>query len=260
MSQDIEKIIREINWDSKPINLYLPIAYTMESGGKRLRPMLADIAFEMFSGSGDTIKDAARAIEVFHNFTLLHDDLMDNSPTRRNRPTVHTRWNANTAILSGDAMLIKAYEFLGKTPARYWEKLLPLFTKTALEVCEGQQFDMDFETIDDICIEDYFEMIRLKTAVLLACALKMGAILADASDDDQQTIYSLGIALGMAFQLKDDYLDTYGTTETLGKRVGDDILSYRHYRRTSRKLCLQASDAVSCRHSPWCRLLANRGL
>ena len=227
MSQDIEKIIREINWDSKPINLYSPIAYTMESGGKRLRPMLADIAFEMFSGSGDTIKDAARAIEVFHNFTLLHDDLMDNSPTRRNRPTVHTRWNANTAILSGDAMLIKAYEFLGKTPARYWEKLLPLFTKTALEVCEGQQFDMDFETIDDICIEDYFEMIRLKTAVLLACALKMGAILADASDDDQQTIYSLGIALGMAFQLKDDYLDTYGTTETLGKRVGDDILSYK---------------------------------
>ena len=227
MSQDIEKIIREINWDSKPINLYSPIAYTMESGGKRLRPMLADISFEMFSGSGDTIKDAARAIEVFHNFTLLHDDLMDNSPTRRNRPTVHTRWNANTAILSGDAMLIKAYEFLGKTPAQYWEKLLPLFTKTALEVCEGQQFDMDFETIDDICIEDYFEMIRLKTAVLLACALKMGAILADASDDDQQTIYSLGIALGMAFQLKDDYLDTYGTTETLGKRVGDDILSYK---------------------------------
>lgn len=227
MSQDIEKIIREINWESKPINLYSPIAYTMESGGKRLRPMLAYIAFEMFSGSGDTIKDAARAIEVFHNFTLLHDDLMDNSPTRRNRPTVHTRWNANTAILSGDAMLIKAYEFLGKTPAQYWEKLLPLFTKTALEVCEGQQFDMDFETIDDICIEDYFEMIRLKTAVLLACALKMGAILADASDDDQQTIYSLGIALGMAFQLKDDYLDTYGTTETLGKRVGDDILSYK---------------------------------
>ena len=133
MSQDIEKIIREINWDSKPINLYLPIAYTMESGGKRLRPMLADIAFEMFSGSGDTIKDAARAIEVFHNFTLLHDDLMDNSPTRRNRPTVHTRWNANTAILSGDAMLIKAYEFLGKTPSQYWEKLLPLFTKTALD-------------------------------------------------------------------------------------------------------------------------------
>ena len=227
MSQDIEKIIREINWDSKPINLYSPIAYTMESGGKRLRPMLVDIAFEMFSGSGDTIKDAARAIEVFHNFTLLHDDLMDNSPTRRNRPTVHTRWNANTAILSGDAMLIKAYEFLGKTPAQYWEKLLPLFTKTALEVCEGQQFDMDFETIDDICIEDYFEMIRLKTAVLLACALKMGAILADAPDDDQQTIYALGIALGMAFQLKDDYLDTYGTTETLGKRVGDDILSYK---------------------------------
>jgi polyprenyl synthetase len=124
-------------------------------------------------------------------------------------------------------MLIKAYEFLGKTPSQYWEKLLPLFTKTALEVCEGQQFDMDFETIDDICIEDYFEMIHLKTAVLLACALKMGAILADAPDDDQQTIYSLGIALGMAFQLKDDYLDTYGTTETLGKRVGDDILSYK---------------------------------
>ena len=135
------------------------------------------------------------------------------------------KWNANTAILSGDAMLIKAYEFLAKIPEKYWAKVLPVFTQTALEVCEGQQFDMDFETKDNVTIDEYFRMIRLKTAVLLACSLKTGAIIADASEQDQRLIYDLGIAIGMAFQLKDDYLDTYGTFETLGKRIGDDILS-----------------------------------
>ena len=149
---------------------------------------------------------------------------MDDSPTRRNKPTVHVKWNANTAILSGDAMLIKAYEFLVKIPEKYWAKVLPVFTQTALEVCEGQQFDMDFETKDNVTIDEYFRMIRLKTAVLLACSLKTGAIIADASERDQRLIYDLGIAIGMVFQLKDDYLDTYGTFETLGKRIGDDIL------------------------------------
>jgi polyprenyl synthetase len=186
--------------------------------------MLVAIACEMFGKSSEAVENAAVAIEIFHNFTLLHDDLMDDSPTRRNKPTVHVKWNANTAILSGDAMLIKAYEFLAKIPEKYWAKVLPVFTQTALEVCEGQQFDMDFETKDNVTIDEYFRMIRLKTAVLLACSLKTGAIIADASERDQRLIYDLGIAIGMAFQLKDDYLDTYGTFETLGKRIGDDIL------------------------------------
>lgn len=225
MSLDIENSIRRIDWHIDPVNLYKPIEYTLDSGGKRLRPMLVAIACEMFGKSSEAVENAAVAIEIFHNFTLLHDDLMDDSPTRRNKPTVHVKWNANTAILSGDAMLIKAYEFLAKIPEKYWAKVLPVFTQTALEVCEGQQFDMDFETKDNVTIDQYFRMIRLKTAVLLACSLKTGAIIADASERDQRLIYDLGIAIGMAFQLKDDYLDTYGTFETLGKRIGDDILS-----------------------------------
>jgi hypothetical protein len=224
MSLDIENSIRRIDWHIDPVNLYKPIEYTLDSGGKRLRPMLVAIACEMFGKSSEAVENAAVAIEIFHNFTLLHDDLMDDSPTRRNKPTVHVKWNANTAILSGDAMLIKAYEFLVKIPEKYWAKVLPVFTQTALEVCEGQQFDMDFETKDNVTIDEYFRMIRLKTAVLLACSLKTGAIIADASERDQRLIYDLGIAIGMAFQLKDDYLDTYGTFETLGKRIGDDIL------------------------------------
>lgn len=224
MSLDIENSIRCIDWHIDPVNLYKPIEYTLDSGGKRLRPMLVAIACEMFGKSSEAVENAAVAIEIFHNFTLLHDDLMDDSPTRRNKPTVHVKWNANTAILSGDAMLIKAYEFLVKIPEKYWAKVLPVFTQTALEVCEGQQFDMDFETKDNVTIDEYFRMIRLKTAVLLACSLKTGAIIADASERDQRLIYDLGIAIGMAFQLKDDYLDTYGTFETLGKRIGDDIL------------------------------------
>lgn len=224
MSLDIENSIRRIDWHIDPVNLYKPIEYTLDSGGKRLRPMLVAIACEMFGKSSEAVENAAVAIEIFHNFTLLHDDLMDDSPTRRNKPTVHVKWNANTAILSGDAMLIKAYEFLAKIPEKYWAKVLPVFTQTALEVCEGQQFDMDFETKDNVTIDEYFRMIRLKTAVLLACSLKTGAIIADASEQDQRLIYDLGIAIGMAFQLKDDYLDAYGTFETLGKRIGDDIL------------------------------------
>lgn len=224
---DIEKIIQNINWTNEPANLYAPIVYTLESGGKRLRPQLVATACQMFGSDPIMTTNAAIAIEVFHNFTLLHDDLMDNSPTRRSRPTVHKRWNANTAILSGDAMLIKAYQFLERIPEKYWAKAFPLFTQTALEVCEGQQFDMDFETRQDVTIDQYFDMIRLKTAVLLACSLKMGAILGGATERDQKLIYDLGIAIGMAFQLKDDYLDTYGTFETLGKRIGDDILCHK---------------------------------
>ncbi|PID94935.1 MAG: isoprenyl synthetase [Bacteroidales bacterium] len=225
---NFEHTIQSLNWNLKPINLYRPIEYTLESGGKRLRPMLVNIASKMFGGyDQETIDKAGLAIEVFHNFTLLHDDLMDNSPSRRNKQTVHIKWNANTAILSGDAMLIKAYEFLQQIPQRYWSNAIPLFTQTAIEVCEGQQYDMDFEKDDNVSIDQYFEMIRLKTAVLLACSLKMGAIVADATVENQKTIYDIGIALGIAFQLKDDYLDTFGSFETLGKRIGDDILCYK---------------------------------
>ena len=211
-------------WEREPINLYKPIHYALQSGGKRMRPMLVELAYKLFRKEEKDVFNAAAAIEIFHNFTLLHDDIMDNSSVRRNRPTVHTKWNANTAILSGDAMMIKSYEFLQKTPEKYWGKIFPLFTKTALQVCEGQQLDMDFETAENVSLKDYFLMIEMKTAVLLACSLKIGAILADAPEKDADLLYNFGIALGIAFQIKDDYLDTFGDFETLGKRIGGDIL------------------------------------
>ncbi|MDR0830134.1 MAG: polyprenyl synthetase family protein [Prevotellaceae bacterium] len=225
MSKNIEEILQSTDWEIEPVNLYKPISYALESGGKRLRPMLMRMACELFEKNGSIVENAAVAVEIFHNFTLLHDDIMDNSPVRRNRPTVHKKWNTNTAILSGDAMMIKSYEFLQKVPQKYWTKIFPLFTQTALQVCEGQQLDMDFETADNISLAQYFEMIRLKTAVLLACSLKIGAILADADDKDADLLYDFGIALGIAFQLKDDYLDTFGDAKTLGKPIGGDILN-----------------------------------
>ncbi|MDR3327926.1 MAG: polyprenyl synthetase family protein [Prevotellaceae bacterium] len=224
MYEKFENVLQSINWQIDPITLYRPIEYALRSGGKRLRPSLVGIACEMFNGDYKNTENAAIAIEIFHNFTLLHDDMMDDSPTRRNMETVHKKWNSNTAILSGDAMLIKSYEFLSKIPQKYWTDVFPLFTKTALQVCEGQRFDMDFETMDDVTIEQYFEMIRLKTAVLLACSLKIGAILADAPQKECDLLYDFGIALGIAFQLKDDYLDTFGDSDMLGKRIGGDIL------------------------------------
>ena len=182
------------------------------------------MACDLFGGAKDDAMGAALAIEVFHNFTLLHDDIMDNAETRRNRLTVHKKWNANTAILSGDAMMIKSYEFLENTPAHLWTKLFPIFTRTALEVCEGQQYDMNFETCEEVALDEYFNMIRLKTAVLLGAALQLGAIIGGASDDDAQHLYDFGIAIGIAFQLKDDYLDTFGDEKSFGKRIGGDIV------------------------------------
>jgi len=218
-----EKILLS-GWEIEPLNLYQPISYALQSGGKRMRPMLVELGYKLFQKDEKNIFNAAAAIEIFHNFTLLHDDIMDNSLVRRNRPTVHAKWNTNTAILSGDAMMIKSYEFLQKIPEKYWGKIFPLFTQTALQVCEGQQLDMDFETKENVSLDDYFLMIKLKTAVLLACSLKIGAILADAPEKDADLLYDFGIALGIAFQIKDDYLDTFGDFETLGKRIGGDIL------------------------------------
>lgn len=220
----INKQLETLNWNRAPRELYLPIGYALESGGKRIRPALVLMACDLFGGTKDDAMGAALAVEVFHNFTLLHDDIMDNAETRRNRLTVHKKWNANTAILSGDAMMIKSYEFLENTPAHLWTKLFPIFTRTALEVCEGQQYDMNFETCEEVTLDEYFNMIRLKTAVLLGAALQLGAIIGGASDDDAQHLYDFGIAIGIAFQLKDDYLDTFGDEKSFGKRIGGDIV------------------------------------
>ncbi len=220
----INRHFESIGWDIEPHNLYDPIAYTLEAGGKRIRPTLVLMACRLFGGDVEKALMPATAIEVFHNFTLLHDDVMDNADTRRKRMTVHKKWDVNTAILSGDAMMIKAYQFLENVPADKLPAALSLFSRTAIEVCEGQQYDVDFERRDDVTIEEYYRMIRLKTAVLLAGSLKLGAILADAPADDADALYDFGIAIGIAFQLRDDYLDVYGDERTFGKKIGGDIL------------------------------------
>lgn len=220
----IQNHFASLNWDIEPISLYEPIGYTLSAGGKRIRPQLVLMGAELFGGDIKAALPLATAIEVFHNFTLLHDDIMDNADTRRGRATVHKKWNANTAILSGDAMLIKAYQQLEQVQANKLPELLKLFSQTALEVCEGQQYDMNFEESDVVSLDEYFTMIRLKTAVLLATALKMGAISADANPIDAEHLYQFGINIGIAFQLRDDYLDVYGNEATFGKKIGGDIM------------------------------------
>jgi geranylgeranyl diphosphate synthase type II len=203
--------------------LYEPIEYTLAAGGKRVRPQLAMIACELFGGKAEEIAPAAMALEVFHNFTLLHDDVMDHAEVRRGRPTVHIKWNENTAILSGDQMLIEAYKLLSGVPADKLPTILQLFNKMATEICEGQQYDVDFESQEHVAIEEYLKMIRLKTAVLLATALKMGSYIAGASTEQQDMLYEFGIHIGLAFQIQDDILDVWGNPETFGKAVGGDI-------------------------------------
>jgi geranylgeranyl diphosphate synthase type II len=208
-----------------PANLYLPVVYSLGMGGKRLRPVLLLLSYNLYRDDVKTAIPAALAIEVFHNFTLLHDDIMDKAEVRRNQLTVHKKFNENGAILSGDAMAFLAYQFLLECKSEKLPETIKLFTDTAIEVCEGQQFDMDFENRTDVSESDYMEMIRLKTAVLLACSLKAGALLANASDEAADQLYHFGINLGLAFQLQDDFLDTFGSQETFGKRIGGDILS-----------------------------------
>lgn len=209
----------------KPEGLYQPIAYTLEQGGKRLRPMLALMSAQTFGGDPDKALPAAIAIEIFHNFTLLHDDIIDEAPLRRGRETVYKKWNINTAILSGDTMFAIAYGQLCSSETVMLPALMKVFTKTAIEVCEGQQYDIDFETSGDVSIDAYLNMIRLKTAVLLAASLKIGAITANASEADADRIYSFGENLGIAFQLQDDLLDAFGNEEVFGKKTGGDILT-----------------------------------
>tara|TARA_B100001057_G_scaffold376879_1_gene382087 strand:+ start:1405 stop:2379 length:975 start_codon:yes stop_codon:yes gene_type:complete len=222
--QEFQSALKSFNQDKSPQNLYRPIKYLLELGGKRIRPFLTLMAGEAFGVRIKGAMDAAIAVEVFHNFTLMHDDIMDSASMRRGKITVHKKWDVNTAILSGDAMLIKAYQSLENYPIDVFQKLTCLLSKTAKEVCEGQQYDIDFETRLGVSQDEYLEMIRLKTAVLVGCALKMGAIVAKASDEDQQLIYDFGIQLGLAFQLQDDYLDTFGDQATFGKKIGGDIL------------------------------------
>ena len=220
---DINKEILNLDWKREPYGLYEPIEYTLAAGGKRVRPQLAMIASQLFGGKDEEVLPAALALEVFHNFTLLHDDVMDKADVRRGRPTVHIKWNENTAILSGDQMLIEAYKLLSGVPADKLPTILQLFNKMATEICEGQQYDVDFESQAHVTIEEYLKMIRLKTAVLLATALKMGSYIADASAEQQDMLYEFGIHIGLAFQIQDDILDVWGNPETFGKAVGGDI-------------------------------------
>lgn len=211
--------------NSKVPGLYAPIDYLMQLGGKRIRPAMVLAAAEAFGASQHNAIPAAMAIETFHNFTLMHDDIMDAAPLRRGKPTVHEKWDENSAILSGDAMLVQAYQHLAKCEPSKLPPLMKLFNTTAIEVCEGQQLDMEFENRSDVSVDEYLEMIRLKTSVLLAAALQMGAMIAGANAEDATKIYDYGISVGLAFQLQDDYLDAFGDPEKFGKQVGGDILA-----------------------------------
>jgi geranylgeranyl diphosphate synthase type II len=222
--KDFLEFLASKNWKREPINLYEPVDYILKLGGKRMRPILTLMAADIFSKEYKKAMPAALAVEVFHNFTLVHDDIMDDAPLRRGKETVHEKWDINTGILSGDAMLILAYQFFENYEPTIFQKLAKLFSKTALEVCDGQQLDVDFETRNDVTIPDYINMIRLKTSVLVAAALQMGAIVAETSEENEQLIYDFGLNLGLAFQLQDDYLDTFGDPETFGKQVGGDII------------------------------------
>lgn len=209
---------------SPPAALYQPIYYLLNLGGKRLRPILTLMAADIFGNNHRKAIDAALAVEIFHNFTLMHDDIMDSAPLRRGSATVHNKWNTNTAILSGDAMMILAYQALESYKDPLFRKLNSLFSKTAIEVCKGQQYDLDFETQLEVTQGDYLEMVRLKTAVLIGCSLKMGALIGGANQADSKNLYDFGVLLGIAFQIQDDYLDAYANSESFGKQLSGDII------------------------------------
>ena len=226
-SQLLDKVndyLKNMPYARPPQGLYEPIAYELSLGGKRIRPVLMLMAYNLYQDNVDAILSQAAGLETYHNHTLLHDDVMDKADMRRNKPTVHNVWNENTAILSGDAMLILAYRLMADCPKDKLADVLRVFTETTMEICEGQQWDMEFETRMDVKVEEYIEMIRLKTSVLLAAALKIGAMLGGASDEDAQKLYDFGVKIGLAFQLQDDWLDVYGDPKVFGKNIGGDIL------------------------------------
>lgn len=221
----VNDYLAHLPYDRQPSSLYEPVKYVLSMGGKRIRPTLMLLAYNMFRDDPESILPEACALETYHNYTLLHDDLMDKAPLRRGNKTVHERWNANVAILSGDSMLVLAYSRMLQCPDDKLRDIMELFTETALEIGEGQQYDMEFESRDDVTEDEYIEMIRLKTSVLLACAMKMGAVLAGASAADADNLYKFGEQVGLAFQLQDDYLDVYGDPRVFGKAIGGDIMS-----------------------------------
>ena len=242
----VNQAIAVIPYPDQPRRLYEPIAYHMALGGKRVRPVLTLMACDAMGGDTATAIDAALGIEMFHNFTLLHDDVMDNADVRRGKTTVHRRWNANTAILSGDTMLTLATQFIARTSN---QAVMDLFNKTAIEIYEGQQWDMDFEVRNDVTVEEYINMIRLKTSVLLGCALKTGALVAGAGEKDADTLYEAGVNMGLAFQLRDDVLDVWGDPETFGKEIGGDIMNNKKtYLLISTMQKAKGDDADELRH------------
>lgn len=224
LSKFIQQGIEQIQYPALAPHLYDPVRYTLETGGKRLRPTLVLMAANIFTDDITPAITPAIGLEMYHNFTLLHDDVMDKAPDRRGRPTVHVKWNDNVAILSGDAMQALAYQLIAESPAHCLKSVIDLFNTTNIEIDEGQQLDMEFETRNDVSIDEYLEMIRLKTSVLLGCALKMGALIGNATPEQAQKLYDFGINLGLAFQLQDDWLDCWGDPKTFGKRIGGDIL------------------------------------
>lgn len=217
--------LKQLSFPNEPAALYDPLRYMLSLGGKRMRPVLTLMGCDAFGGNVSVALPAALGVEVFHNFTLMHDDIMDNAPLRRSKPTVHTKWNANIAILSGDAMFVESSRLVMQSPDSSVRQVMEVFNKTALEVCEGQQYDMDFESMPEVSIDQYLSMIRLKTAVLLGGSLKMGAFIAGANNENASHLYDFGVNLGVAFQLQDDILDVYGDADIFGKQVGGDILS-----------------------------------
>ena len=220
----VNRTLAELPYDRKPEGLYEPMKYVLSLGGKRIRPVMMLMGYNLYKEDVDSILMPAIGLETYHNYTLLHDDLMDKADVRRGHPTVHRKWNENAAILSGDTMLVMAYRYMAQCAPEYLLQTMELFTETALEIGEGQQYDMEFETRNDVTEVEYIEMIRLKTSVLLACALKLGALLAGAPASDAEALYEFGEQIGLAFQLQDDYLDVYGDFEVFGKRIGGDIL------------------------------------
>ena len=235
----VEQELLSIKYPKEPTDLYTPIEYTLSLGGKRMRPILVLLAHQLYKNDPQDALKPSLAIEVFHNFTLLHDDIMDKAPVRRGKATVHTKWNENVAILSGDAMLIQSYQYFNHLPEQKLKQCLTIFNHMALQVCEGQQYDMDFEIKAEVNLTAYLKMIELKTAVLLGASLKIGAIIGGADEDDAHQLYEFGRNLGIAFQLKDDLLDTFGNSDSFGKQQGGDIIA-------KKKTCLYLKALSIC--------------